>query len=79
MGSWCCSCFVFGRTKERLNHYPMDNKGELLNVDCLIYFATVCIGVPCVPLWLRRSEIRRKFGIEGNGCTDCVLRHVSVS
>ncbi|KAK0941704.1 hypothetical protein LTR48_000283 [Friedmanniomyces endolithicus] len=57
--AWCCNCFMFGRVDQRLEKFPETNY----------------VALQWIPVWLKRKELRTKFGIQGNGCTDCLVSY----
>ncbi|KAK0855716.1 hypothetical protein LTS02_010988 [Friedmanniomyces endolithicus] len=57
--AWCCNCFMFGRVDQRLEKFPETNY----------------VALQWIPVWLKRKELRNKFGIQGNGCTDCLVSY----
>lgn len=87
MGSCCltcwCPCLTFGRSSTYLDlerNQPLPDKrgGSTLcngpaTLYCLLGVFSFSIGI-CVWSTIRRIRIREKYGIEGNGCTDC-LKH----
>lgn len=75
LASWCCTCFTFGRAAERMKTFPDPDPEKLSNWNgpCAIMCAANCFSLGWIPIWLQRTEIRNRFGIEGNGCTDCLV------
>ncbi|KAF2652396.1 PLAC8-domain-containing protein [Lophiostoma macrostomum CBS 122681] len=70
--SWCCPCFVYGKT-----HYRMKNQGNMngyssFNGACAASCALTTCGFGFVLPWINRSEMRSKYGLKGSGCTDCL-------
>lgn len=49
------------------------NKGRLLMrvLQCCVFCAASCFGVHWIPMMMQRSDLREKYGIEGNCCGDC--------
>ncbi|KAK3627236.1 hypothetical protein LTR56_019336 [Elasticomyces elasticus] len=74
LASWFCACFMFGRVDHRLKRFPSQNKDDfdLCNTACGILYLSFHVHLGCLPVLLRRQEIRKKFGIKGNPCTDCL-------
>ena len=64
MAFWC-PCIVFGRN------------AEYLGKDCALWAALfVCADmalVPWIPGFILRSELRRKHGLAGDDCNDCLV------
>ena len=64
MAFWC-PCIVFGRNAEHLGK------------DCVLWGALfVCADmalVPWIPGFILRSELRRKHGLAGDDCNDCLV------
>ncbi|KAK1066141.1 hypothetical protein LTR74_007359 [Friedmanniomyces endolithicus] len=50
---------MFGRVDQRLEKFPETNY----------------VALQWIPVWLKRKELRNKFGIQGNGCTDCLVSY----
>lgn len=74
LGCWC-PCILFGRTRARLKN-PHLRRDQLpcVSGDC-VGFGAVCLfcpGFQCIFGWMNRGDIRAKYDIEGNGCTDCL-------
>lgn len=73
---WCSPC-IYGRTAWRLERYPMDPSSsdgfDWFNVPCIGMFAGWVLAIPCVPIWMQRQTLRRRFNLGGNGCTDCLV------
>jgi Cys-rich protein (TIGR01571 family) len=79
--SSCCGAFwcgprIYGRTAWRLKNYPNDPalSGGLdwLNRQCLGMFAGLVLAVPCIPDWLQRHAVRKRFDLRGSECADCL-------
>ncbi|KDQ10422.1 hypothetical protein BOTBODRAFT_115942 [Botryobasidium botryosum FD-172 SS1] len=73
----CCPCIVYAQNKSRFesldrNAYPHPYAGDSLGLDCVLYCLLsplLCSGTglqSCV-----RGDIRRRYGITGDGCSDC--------
>jgi len=73
----CCPCIVYAQNKSRFEHldrigYPHPYAGDSLSLDCLLH----CLLSPflCAGTMLQtstRTDIRRRYVIAGDGCTDC--------
>jgi Cys-rich protein (TIGR01571 family) len=72
LGCWC-PCILFGRTRSRL-HKPDLKRSELpyCTGACCGYAAVamLCPGWQCIFGWMQRGEVRARYDIEGNECTD---------
>ncbi|TKA74725.1 hypothetical protein B0A55_04041 [Friedmanniomyces simplex] len=77
MASWCCNCFMYGRVDQRLEKFPDMNKDNfsLFSSGCAIMCISNYLHLMWLPVWLKRQELRRAFGIKGNGCTDCLASY----
>ncbi|KAI5239943.1 hypothetical protein E4T43_06431 [Aureobasidium subglaciale] len=51
----------------------MSSGFEWFNVPCIGMFAGWILAIPCVPIWMQRNIVRKRFNIGGNGCTDCLV------
>ncbi|KAF1348468.1 hypothetical protein BDV97DRAFT_277856, partial [Delphinella strobiligena] len=75
LGSFFCYPCLFGRTQTRLDNYPQppssDSEGWF-SVSCLLMCCAAHVGIACIPVWMQRASMRKKLGIEGDGCTDCL-------
>ena len=60
--SYFCPCVQYGKNVEKLGEGLMDNHEWVMN--CVIYLVFECIGIACVPTFLQRQQIRKKYGIE---------------
>ena len=73
---WCSPC-IYGRTAWRLEQYPQDPSSssgfEWCNAPCLGMFAGWLLLIPCIPVWMQRNIVRKRFNLPGNGCTDCLV------
>jgi hypothetical protein len=38
--------------------------------QCLLFFASMCVGVPCIPALLQRIDIRKKYNLQGDVVMD---------
>ncbi|KAK4892736.1 hypothetical protein LTR27_008835 [Elasticomyces elasticus] len=74
LASWFCACFMFGRVDYRLKRFPSQNKDDfdLCNAACGLLCLSGCVHLGFFPVLLMRQETRKKFGIKGNSCTDCL-------
>jgi len=79
----CCPCVTYGRIMHRLRNSDNLDGYVAPNNDCLIY-GLICglggfcalSGIPANCNWIlnfiSRGELRRKYNIKGDGCTDCL-------
>lgn len=76
-GAFCCSCFLFGRSSERLDKFPDLNKDHynLFNANCAVLFLASYVHLGWLPIMLKRQEMRQKFNIRGDGCQDCLISY----
>jgi len=74
LGCWC-PCILFGKTHARLRN-PALTKENLpcCSGPCCAFAAVLmlCAPLQCIFGFMQRDEIRSRYGIEGNGCTDCL-------
>ena len=73
LGAWCCACFLHGRTAERLDDFPSEETPGLFNGACFLMYAAACCHLHWLPALFKRGDTRSKFGIRGDGCTDCLV------
>jgi len=67
-----CPCFVFGKTQTRYKDPSMASY-ERVNSECLTWAGLqYCFGVGWVYQFLRRKEMRERWALEGDTCTDCL-------
>ncbi|KAL4960582.1 PLAC8 family protein [Aspergillus stella-maris] len=59
-------CCLFNRVGARFRNQKVKSCGQ----DCCIYTGCCCLGMPCVPLCLRRRALREHFGLNGSLCGD---------
>ncbi|KAF8885344.1 PLAC8-domain-containing protein [Infundibulicybe gibba] len=72
----CCSCVLYGRNKQRLNHLnqsgaPHPNGGGLFSSDCCIHAAAVSCGLGWITQCFTRSSVRSRYHIKGGVLSDC--------
>lgn len=64
-------CIIVGKTSERLQD-PSLQSYECCNADCMIFSGIHCLtGCGWIYAFLKRREIRERFGIRGSGLKDC--------
>jgi len=67
-----CPCFVYGKTQHRIKDPSMAGYSSM-NSDCFIWCGTqYCCGIGWIFNCMQRGDIRKRFGINGGGCTDCL-------
>ena len=74
LGTWC-PCILYGKTRARFQtpSLPREQLPSCSGACC--GYATVllfCAPFQCIFGWIQRGDIRAKYGIEGNGCMDCL-------
>lgn len=73
MASWFCTPCFYGRIEERLEQFPRDDKPDFLNGSCVLFYLVHCVGFSGILTCVKRGEVRKRFGIGGNACTDCLV------
>ncbi|KAF2096684.1 PLAC8-domain-containing protein [Rhizodiscina lignyota] len=72
MGYWL-PCVVYGRVHYRLRQDAQLRGYSACNGACWGHFGLMaCCGVQWVLQFMQRGELRRRYNIDGNGCTDCL-------
>jgi Cys-rich protein (TIGR01571 family) len=75
LGCWC-PCIIYSYARSRMMN-PQLRKGELpVCTGACCGYATVlllCPGFQCIFGCMNRADIRNKYQIDGNCCTDCLL------
>lgn len=72
----CClgtflPCVLLGKTADRMRDPTMQN-ADSMNSDCLVFTAIQCFtGCGWIYIMMKRSEIRERFNISGDGTSDC--------
>lgn len=75
MGAWFCTPCFYGRAAQRLDLYPSNDR-ELLepcDTNCWLYYLSGVFGMAWIPMMLKREDLRDRFNIEGDLCTDCIV------
>ncbi|KAF2204333.1 PLAC8-domain-containing protein [Delitschia confertaspora ATCC 74209] len=70
--SWCCPCILYGRAHHRVKSNGNMQNYSCTNSACLIYAGMACLGLSWIPAMLERGDLREKYHLKGNGCTDCL-------
>ncbi|QIX01083.1 hypothetical protein AMS68_006600 [Peltaster fructicola] len=69
LGSWFCPCFMLGRASSRQHAFPAEETGSC-NGSCGIFCLASVVGLACIPVCMKRSEIRSAHRIKGSSCGD---------
>ncbi|EFJ51224.1 hypothetical protein VOLCADRAFT_103596 [Volvox carteri f. nagariensis] len=69
--TWCCPYCAFGSEVAKLG--PEVCCGGNCYGACLAYYCLFSLGLCCFMHMSVRGHIRQKYGINGNGCNDCLL------
>lgn len=75
LGAWCCACFLHGRTAGRLDKFPSEEEPEMCNGPCWLMYGAACCHLHWLVALFKRGDTRAKFGIRGDGCTDCLASY----
>ncbi|KAH7093630.1 PLAC8 family-domain-containing protein [Paraphoma chrysanthemicola] len=70
--SWWCPCIVYGRTHHRVKNNGDMNGYSACNLACAGFCGLACLGISFVMPMLSRGDMRAKYHLKGNGCTDCL-------
>ncbi|KAI0053149.1 PLAC8-domain-containing protein [Auriscalpium vulgare] len=79
--AFCCPCIVHGKNKARLRHLTQHNSpdpegGSSVNGDCIAHCILNGVGGWAFILqMLVRRDVRDRYRIRGNGCTDCLAAY----
>lgn len=69
---------MYGRYAKALEEYPhlppSNDSMSYFNFDCAMFWLMGSVFANFVPVWLKRTEHRRKFGIEGESSVSAVGR-----
>ncbi|KAL6232746.1 hypothetical protein BDW75DRAFT_232529 [Aspergillus navahoensis] len=60
-------CCLFNRIGTRFRE---EEEVKSCGQDCCLFAGACCLGIPCVPLCLRRRAIRNRFQLDGSCCGD---------
>ncbi|KAH8828525.1 PLAC8 family-domain-containing protein [Flagelloscypha sp. PMI_526] len=75
LAMWC-PCILYSKVKHRYDHLERkgfpdpEHGGGVCTGFCMLYAAMAWIASPCVLQCLNRGDVRRRYNIKGNGCTD---------
>ncbi|KAH7383768.1 PLAC8 family-domain-containing protein [Pyrenochaeta sp. MPI-SDFR-AT-0127] len=70
--SWWCPCIVYGRTRHRTTNHGNMNGYSCCNYNCAAFCGLSCIGLHFILPMINRGDIRAKYQLKGNACTDCL-------
>ncbi|KAF2250060.1 PLAC8-domain-containing protein [Trematosphaeria pertusa] len=70
--AWWCPCILFGRTRYRTKNNGNMSGHSCCNGSCAAFCGLMCLGVPFILPWINRGDMRAKYHLKGNGCTDCL-------
>ncbi|KAF2399070.1 PLAC8-domain-containing protein [Trichodelitschia bisporula] len=68
--TWCLPCVTFGKTHHRTRKHAGLEGYEAINTSCLLFTAAAFVGLHWIPASMQRSDIRRKYHLQGNCLTD---------
>ena len=74
MGTWC-PCILIGQTHARLQNRSLTREQLPIATGICCGWFTVflcCNPLQCIFGWMQRGDIRKRYGIEGNCCLDCL-------
>jgi len=70
--AYWCPCILFGKTAARVED-PTLAGYSCCNGSCMGFAALGCLGVQAILQCAHRGNIRSKYDIEGDNCTDCLV------
>jgi len=75
-GTCCLSCWLpcitYGRIKRRVHEDGDLTNYSCCNLNCCFYFCLAQICCQWIVQMQSRSEVRKKYNLTGNECTDCL-------
>jgi len=71
--TWCLPCVTFGKTHHRVHKNGSLEGYEPVNTSCLLLCGSACVGLSCIPLAMQRSEVRKKYHLQGSCIEDILL------
>ncbi|KAF7326508.1 HD domain-containing protein [Mycena sanguinolenta] len=81
-GTFCyacwCPCIVHGKNKQRIDHLnangtPDPDGGSCCSGACWAFCGLqILAGAGCILECMNRGEVRRRYGIDGGSCGDCM-------
>ncbi|KAG6008762.1 hypothetical protein E4U21_003960 [Claviceps maximensis] len=64
-------CMLHGRTMDRIKDPSLESH-DPLNNECILWCGIQCVtGCGCLYNMVKRTEIRKRYGIQGSGGSDC--------
>lgn len=69
LSCWC-PCILFGKTYRRTHHN--ERSPDCCNLMCCAYCSLLPCGGASIMACFTRKATREQFGIDGDGCTDCL-------
>ncbi|KAF2643635.1 hypothetical protein P280DRAFT_466402 [Massarina eburnea CBS 473.64] len=69
---WCCPCILHGKTRHRTKNDGDMSKYSCCNGSCMGFCGLTMLGLSFILPWTSRSDIRVKYVLDGNGCSDCL-------
>ncbi|KAF2748507.1 PLAC8-domain-containing protein [Sporormia fimetaria CBS 119925] len=70
--SWFCPCMVYGRMRHRVKNGNL-NEYSTFNPSCAAFCGLTCLGVGFILPMISRGDMRAKYALKGDACTDCLL------
>ncbi|KAH6621734.1 PLAC8 family-domain-containing protein [Boeremia exigua] len=70
--TWWCPCVVYGRTRHRMKANGNMNTYSCCNTSCAAFAGMGIVGLSWILPLLNRGEVRAEYGLNGNGCKDCL-------
>jgi Cys-rich protein (TIGR01571 family) len=71
--TYCCPCVTFGKTHHRMMKNNSMEGYEPVNTSCLMFLGSACFGLHWVLEAMQRSEIRKKYNLQGSCLTDIAV------
>ncbi|KAL1841082.1 hypothetical protein VTJ49DRAFT_7413 [Mycothermus thermophilus] len=66
-----CPCFLINKTQDMIDNKP--SPSSCGSMCCMFCGLSILANLSCFLGWKQRKEIRTKYGIPGNGCSDCCI------
>lgn len=66
----CVPCVTFGKNHHRTRKDANLNGYKPVNPTCLGFCVAAMFGVPCIPMMMQHTDIRRQYNLEGDLATD---------
>lgn len=70
--AWWCPCFQYGKTRHRSKNNGNMAGYSSFNSSCLAFCGLGCLGVSFILPMINRGDVRAKYHLNGNACTDCL-------